>query len=251
VSGAMVSATEGEKDRGTVSEHVVNGDANYLDDFVTVLGSTPTKPAALAADLADPTAGPALLDFLSGNAPGITAVNRVDRLKAWEDLFDFPNLRTNTGALDAVTKHRAGEVVPLPSTYLDASYISNHLAKFDNGGSYLVPTEVLDQFGRNLIGRLDGQFIAPAGEIDDLLAAANGNISVIEDALGIPSGAWQGKQLSRIDISSTSSHNRRLPSGNEAGANENWIPGGVTSGGKSEAVVDQIPIGSYTETVIN
>ena len=98
---------------------------------------------------------------------------------------------------------------------------------------------------------MDGQFIAPAGEIDDLLAAANGNISVIEDALGIPSGAWQGKQLSRIDISSTSSHNRRLPSGNEAGANENWIPGGVTSGGKSEAVVDQIPIGSYTETVIN
>jgi len=46
VFGAMVSATEGEKDRGTVSEHVVNGDANYLEDFVTVLGSTPTKPAA-------------------------------------------------------------------------------------------------------------------------------------------------------------------------------------------------------------
>ena len=42
----MVSAAEGEDDRGTVSEHVVNGDANYLDDFVTVLGSTPTKPAA-------------------------------------------------------------------------------------------------------------------------------------------------------------------------------------------------------------
>jgi len=89
VFGAMVSAAEGEDDRGTVSEHVVNGDANYLDDFVTVLGSTPTKPAALAADLADPTAGPALLDFLSGNAAGITAVNRVDRLKAWKMLDEM------------------------------------------------------------------------------------------------------------------------------------------------------------------
>src|SRR6056297_3023389 len=97
VFGAMVSATEGEKDRGTVSEHVVNGDANYLDDFVTVLGSTPTKPAALAADLADPTAGPALLDFLSGNAAGVTAVNRLDRLKAWEKVRKAIGNTTNGG----------------------------------------------------------------------------------------------------------------------------------------------------------
>jgi len=107
VSGAMVSAAEGEDDRGTVSEHVVNGDANYLDDFVTVLGSTPTKPAALAADLADPTAGPALLDFLSGNAAGITAVNRVDRLKAWEGLFDWEVFRKNPIDLETVSNYYA------------------------------------------------------------------------------------------------------------------------------------------------
>ena len=100
----MVSATEGEKNRGTVSEHVVNGDANYLDDFVTVLGSTPTKPAALAADLADPTAGPALLDFLSGNAAGITAVNRLDRLKAWKGAIDFPNVRKDVKFLESFSK---------------------------------------------------------------------------------------------------------------------------------------------------
>ena len=172
-------------------------------------------------------------------------------VKAWEVLFDFPDLRMNIGALDAVTKHRAGEVVPEPTTYLDAGYISNHLAKFDKGGAYLVPTDALDTYGRDLVGRPDGQFISPASEIDDLLNFANGDISIIEKALGIPSGAWQGKQISRIDISNTFAHNRRLPSGNEAGANEYWIPGGLTSGGKLEAVVDPIPIGSYTETIIN
>lgn len=30
----------------------------------------------------------------------------------------------------------------------------------------------------------------------------------------------------------------RVPSGNEGGANINWIPGGKTSGGTSEAIVD-------------
>jgi len=34
----------------------------------------------------------------------------------------------------------------------------------------------------------------------------------------------------------------RMPSGNEFGANEKWIPGGKTSGGILEATVDQIPL---------
>ena len=73
---------------------------------------------------------------------------------------------------------------------------------------------------------------------------------MVEDLLGIPRGGWPGKKLSRIDIPNPSVHNQRLPSGNEGGANELWIPGGLTSGGKVEAVVDQIPSGSYTETVV-
>jgi hypothetical protein len=57
-------------------------------------GTTPTKPTALAADLADPAVGPALLDFLSGNTAGITAAARVNRLKAWEGLYKT-GLRTD------------------------------------------------------------------------------------------------------------------------------------------------------------
>lgn len=35
--------------------------------------------------------------------------------------------------------------------------------------------------------------------------------------------------------------NLRIPSGNEAGANSHWIPGGKTDGGVPEAITDLIP----------
>lgn len=34
--------------------------------------------------------------------------------------------------------------------------------------------------------------------------------------------------------------NLRMPTGNEAGANNLWVPGGITKNGKSEAVIDPI-----------
>lgn len=45
----------------------------------------------------------------------------------------------------------------------------------------------------------------------------------------------------RIDIDSIEGLNLRMLSGNEAGANSHWIPGGKTDGGVSEAVTDLIP----------
>jgi hypothetical protein len=44
--------------------------------------------------------------------------------------------------------------------------------------------------------------------------------------------------------------NLRIPSGNEAGVNNHWLPGGQTSGGISEAVVNQVPSSSYIEALI-
>lgn len=45
----------------------------------------------------------------------------------------------------------------------------------------------------------------------------------------------------RIDILYFDDLNLRIPDGNEAGANEYWIPGGYTVGDTPEAVVDRIP----------
>src|SRR5436305_1727414 len=74
---------------------------------------------------------------------------------------------------------------PKPDVYLRPHYIHKCLSKFDNGGSYLVPVAVLDKYGRNLLGRTDGQFIMAKAQMDDLLQQANGNVSFIEHELGI------------------------------------------------------------------
>ena len=42
----------------------------------------------------------------------------------------------------------------------------------------------------------------------------------------------------------------RVPSGNEGGANELWLPGGYTSGGVPEAVIDQIKKSDTIMTMI-
>ncbi len=75
-----------------------------------------------------------------------------------------------------------------------------------------------------------------------MLRKANGDVRIIEKELGIDPGAWQGKGgIYRIDVNNPENFNLRLPSGNEAGANSNWVPGGYTSGGKPEAVTNPIP----------
>ncbi|RZK16753.1 MAG: hypothetical protein EOO43_14150 [Flavobacterium sp.] len=80
---------------------------------------------------------------------------------------------------------------------------------------------------------------------------------MIEKALGIKPGNWQftadGKPntLTMITIKNPKALNIRMSSGNELSANPYWIPGGLTSGGKSEALVDLIPRGSYIEELVS
>jgi hypothetical protein len=139
---------------------------------------------------------------------------------------------------------------PDPSTYLTPDYISNHLAEFNDGASYLTTKAALDKYGREVVGRGDGQFVMTKAEMDAVIKESGGDISKIEKELGIPDGMWQGKEISRIDIQDPKSLDVRMPSGNESGANELWLPGGKLPTGYSEAVVNPIPKGSYTEILI-
>ena len=88
-------------------------------------------------------------------------------------------------------------------------------------------------------------------EMENLLNEAEGNLSFVEDELGIPSGSWNNEELVRIDVLNPKTLNPRVPSGKENGANELWVPGGVLPNGYSEIVLDAIPAGSYTETITN
>jgi hypothetical protein len=131
---------------------------------------------------------------------------------------------------------------PLPSTYLKPEYITNHLSKFDGG-----VTKITSYNPTGAVGPPGGTFVLPKAKADALIQQAGGDISKLEDLLGLNRGDL-GPNPFRIDVNNPIG--LRMPSGNEPGANEFWIPGGKTSGGIFEATVDQIQLGTYTKQTI-
>ncbi len=161
----------------------------------------------------------------------------------------FLRRRTKAG-LDQAQSRRIKRLLrghrPDPKTYLRADFIDGHLSNFYRGASYLVQKKMLDDYGRNPVGRPDGQFVMSRGEMNQMLGHAKGDIAAVETKLGIPAGAWQGQELVRIDIN-VRGLQLRIPSGNEMGANDLWIPGGELPTGQREAVINSIPKGRYRE----
>lgn len=142
---------------------------------------------------------------------------------------------------------------PDPSTYLPAQYIDDHLALFDDGATRFQLQSGLDKYGP---GQRDGtSFVVPKAEADRLLAETAGDPRALEQALGLPVGQLDGADpLMRVDFDAPRDHGLRMPSGNEAGANDQWIPGGKLPNGNSEAIVDAgglSPGNGYTATPVS
>ncbi|CAD8180803.1 unnamed protein product [Paramecium pentaurelia] len=140
---------------------------------------------------------------------------------------------------------------PEPQIIMNQDYIEQHLKTFHNGASLIIVTAILDHYGRDYIGTKNGLFVVPKSQMDILLQAANGSLSVIEKNLGIPQGRWLFKRLSRIDILNPQKFNLRIPSGNEAGVNHLWKPGGLLPNGMKEAIIDMVPKNEYQEVQLN
>ena len=134
---------------------------------------------------------------------------------------------------------------PDPATYLDKKYMKRHLNQFRDGVSFVMGLDnyVMYVLARKSIGREDNScFVMPKSVCDEIAKAGKGKISVYEQALGFEPGYFQGHGgLVRIDVIDVADLHIRIPSGNEAGANSWWVPGGYTSGGVPEAVSDLIP----------
>lgn len=124
---------------------------------------------------------------------------------------------------------------PNPSLYLSESYIETHLAQFENGVSKIAASAPT----RSHVGPPSGTYVIPKHVADDLIHKSGGSVAALERHLGLPPGSL-GKLPVRIDIPSPKG--LRMPSGNEAGANPHWQPGGITHGRLPEAVIDQVPI---------
>jgi hypothetical protein len=125
---------------------------------------------------------------------------------------------------------------PDPSVYLTPEYMEYHLAQFKNGASRVMPVRNFEKYG---IGQTDGtSFIMPHHEVDEIFAKAAGDKRILEQKLGLPEGFLEKEKIVRIDIPTPKELGLRIPSGNEAGANEFWLPGGKLPDGNLEAIID-------------
>lgn len=117
-----------------------------------------------------------------------------------------------------------------------------HLQQFDNGSAVFVPQSVLNstvpRYGQ--LGRPDGLFVTTPEFADQAQRAAGGDRAKLKELLGIEPQQWN-EPIKRIDIDPAMQHNLRIATGKESGANPLWAPGGYTSGGMPEAVIDPIP----------
>ena len=170
----------------------------------------------------------------------------VDAWKKMDDLGADEALRKNLGALEALSKPKGSRLAP--RTYLDADYIANHLSKFDDGAIRFTSRKFLGDYGT--LGP-DGGFVMPKSEFDKLLKETNGDLRKIEKKLGLKEGYLDNDDTMIALIEKKDLKDIRMPTGNEGGADpELWIPGGKTSGGVSEAVMDFSGKPPYTEIII-
>lgn len=200
-------------------------------------------------------------------AEGATALARVG--ETGEALNTLDKVADGTRALDGIADvGRATDVLsdaakadilaiphgarPNPASYLSESYIEQHLAQFDDGATRFQLQSGLDKYGP---GQRDGtSFVVPRSEADRLIADTAGDPRALERALGLPEGQLDGADLlMRVDFANPGDLGLRVPSGNEAGANSQWIPGGKLPNGSSEAVIDVggVDASRYTSTPVN
>lgn len=154
--------------------------------------------------------------------------------------------------------------------YIPFSERSKHLEQFLTGAHAFITPQIhknihnLNEDPKSNWGGwgADYNFVAPLSKADKLVesASASGAAGIfdLEKALGVPRGQWV-KQCApdyviyRYKILNPKALNLRIPSGKERNAygswwkgdefvKGEWNPGGQTSGGASEAVIDKISL---------
>jgi len=160
---------------------------------------------------------------------------------AWNDFQRktkgaFSSVKQAARAYKATKGIAKPEKFPDPVTYLDSDKIKSHLSQFE-GGVSKIAWGVNPAYSE--IGPPGGHFVMPKSVADDVISRSGGDVRTIEKMLGLSKGDL-GDVPVRIDISNPTG--LRMPSGNEAGANNFWLPGGYTSGRIPEATIDPTPL---------
>ena len=133
---------------------------------------------------------------------------------------------------------------PAPNTYLEKSYIENHLDKFQENGCYkIIPDKRGEPSGTIGLGQ-DDLYVINGNDVNLILSKANGDPRVIEKELAMPNGyLGDNPYLIRADEVT----DLRMSTGNEVNAwQDEWCPAGVTRAGIDEAVINPLEKGEYS-----
>lgn len=133
---------------------------------------------------------------------------------------------------------------PDPFIYLEESYIVGHLKLFDNGAVRFCSKKALATYGT--LGP-DGGFVMSKDDFDSVIEELGDDMAAIEKKLGLEAGYLNSDDVLIVAIADPAKYDLRMPTGNEAGANAQWLPGGITSGGIDEAVMNFSGKPSYKE----
>ena len=134
-----------------------------------------------------------------------------------------------------------------PSDYISDEEIRRHISIFEEEGvAKIISYESLDNSKTKYsgyIGPKEGQYATSEVIIEKAIKASDGDPRKLEKLLALDEGSLgenpviiKPKKISFLEF----------PSGNEKGANDYWNPGGYTSGGIPEVVVNQFAPGEYT-----
>ena len=204
--------------------------------------------------------------------PNVRFAGGIDPKSKYQEVIDIglPNGKNTTWEESKAAK--SGR--PHPSEYLDQNYIQEHLSRFDEGAVTFITTGSFDRFtmGFNqgvFHGRKEGLFVLPAPTARQMIEEAKSDPSVpaspnvlphdttsapdiallriIEQRMGMPKDSWAGNNNFKLHAVFVPSENLsslklRMVTGTEDGANNDWRPGGYTSGGIPEAFIDAIPM---------
>jgi len=134
--------------------------------------------------------------------------------------------------------------IPNPSTYLDASYITNHINKFQQEGAGFIVVKSWTEGGNPIYTTLPSRkFVGLRSEMDAVIAnyKAQGNDwTVLRDELNLGSNTnLANEEIYYIKINGNDSRfSFDVPNGNEGGAIVGeWVPGGYTKNGTAEAAL--------------
>lgn len=143
-------------------------------------------------------------------------------------------LGVSEDALRAVLAKPKGARPPV-ETYMSAAQRATHLAAFDGGVVRITSRSAVAKYGS--LGP-QGGFVTSAQEFSAILKEAGGNLKIVEQRLGLDPGTLKDGDTLIAYVKREDATGLRIPTGNEGGANDRWVPGGYTSGNVIEAVVD-------------